>query len=246
MTVLAPIFFAIALVYSMVGLAGGSSYLACLAWLEVPREILVPTALLCNLVVSAQSAYAYISAGFFRSHLFWPLILGSVPFAFLGGLTPISDKTFHLLLGFALLFAALRMFFPKGLLKEKILSAKFFSITGFFAGAFLGFLAGLVGLGGGIFLAPLLILSGTATAKQTAAVTAPFIFVNSLSGLAAHHSHLTSSLFVGAIPLLIVVACGGFFGARLGAYRLQPLWVQRTSALLLSFVGFKLLGRVPG
>ena len=210
----------------------------------LPRETLVPLALVCNLVVSAQGTYSYRKAGFFRPQLFWPLALSSVPFAFLGGLTPISDTTFYLLLGVSLLLAAVRMFVyqPKGTRYLLQQSHKRYLVP---FGALLGYLAGLIGLGGGIFLAPLLILSGTTDAKQTAAVTAPFILVNSLSGLAAHANHLTPSLFSQSIPLILAVGVGGWLGSRLGAYRLQPIWVQRTGAVLLSLVSFKILGRIP-
>lgn len=244
MLILVPIFFVIAAVYSIVGLAGGSSYLAVLAWIEMPRAILVPTALLCNLVVSAQGSRNYFQAGFFQPKLFWPLAVASVPFAFWGGLTPLSAKTFYLLLGISLLMAAVRMFFPKTLLKPNVIAPKFFWLFGPVVGAALGYLAGLIGLGGGIFLGPLLILTGVADAKQTAATTAPFIFVNSLAGLMAHAPQLTLSLFSQSLPLLLAVGVGGWLGSRLGSRRLQPIWVQRTGAALLTVVGFKLLGRI--
>lgn len=244
MMILVPIFFVIAAVYSIVGLAGGSSYLAVLAWIDMPRVILVPIALLCNLVVSAQGSRSYFQAGFFQPRLFWPLAVASVPFAFWGGLTLLSAKTFYLLLGISLLLAAVRMFFPKTLLKSNVVTPKIFWLFGPVAGAGLGYLAGLIGLGGGIFLGPLLILTGVADAKQTAATTAPFIFVNSLAGLAAHAPQITSSLLSESLPLLAAVGLGGWLGSRLGARRLQPIWVQKTGAVLLALVGIKLLGRI--
>lgn len=244
MMTLIPIFLLIAFAYSVVGLGGGSSYLAVLAWKGLPREALVVTALLCNLIVSVQGTYSYASAGFFRPRIFWPLVLSSVPFAFLGGLLRVSDQTFYLLLGISLLMAALRMFFPKALLKQGAISKKMFWILGPITGALLGYLAGVVGLGGGIFLGPVLILSGVADSKETAAITAPFIFVNSLAGLAAHYSQINSSLMIFSAPLLLAVAVGGWGGSRLGSRYFKPIWVQRAAAVLLSLVGFKLLGRI--
>lgn len=244
MITLVPIFLLIAFIYSVVGLGGGSSYLAVLAWKGMPREALVVTALLCNLIVSAQGTVSYAAAGFFRPRIFWPLVFSSVPFAFLGGLLSVSDEIFYLLLGISLLMAALRMFFPKALLQKKAVPEKMFWILGPITGALLGYLAGVVGLGGGIFLGPVLILSGVATAKETAAITAPFIFVNSLAGLAAHYSHINFPLMTFSAPLLLAVAVGGWGGSRLGSRHFKPIWVQRVAAVLLSVVGFKLLGRI--
>ena len=242
MTLLIPIFLVIAIVYSMAGLAGGSSYLAALAFAGFPRGELVTLALLCNGIVSLQGSLAYAKAGYFEQRIFWPLVLSSAPFAFLGGILPVGDRLFYILLGASLLAAAFRMFFIKRPIERKIFSAKLLWFIGLPAGMALGFLAGLVGLGGGIFLGPLLILTGAASSKQAAGITAPFIFVNSFAGLLAHHENLTPSLFQNFFPLLLTVAVGGWFGSKLGARHLQPIWVQKTAAVLLSFVGLKLLG----
>lgn len=242
------LFFLIAFIYSSVGLAGGSSYLAVLAGIGMERETLVPVALFCNLIVSLQGTVSYFKAGFFRPKLFWPLVITSVPFAFLGGKMAITDRWFYLLLGFSLGLAAIRMFRCQVLFVESS-NGRFKLLqkvpgTWMVVGAGLGFLAGLVGLGGGIFLGPLLILSGTASSKETAGVTAPFIFVNSLAGLLAHAPHVESFFFQQFFILFLAVGLGGLLGSTLGAFRWKPVFVQRVAALLIGLVSLKLLGRI--
>ena len=173
---LIPSFFSVALVYSMAGFAGGSSYLALLVLSGMDYRLLPAVALVCNLAVASHSFY------FFRRHFslksVLPFAVTSVPLAYLGGRMEIEKKTFILLLGLSLLAAGFRLFFSRKKEAVKSVSAPVLWTVGILSGAVLGFLAGLVGIGGGIFLSPLLMLMGWADAKRAAGAAAFFILIN--------------------------------------------------------------------
>ena len=238
-------FFFVALVYSMVGFAGGSSYLALLILAGLPYREVPPIALFCNLIVSASAFWHFRQAGHFSFKKILPFIVCSIPMAFLGGRTVISKKLFCLLLGISLLAAGLRLLLPDKRFEETcVVSDRKMWLAGAPLGGILGFLSGLVGIGGGIFLSPLLLLMRWANSKQAAASASFFILVNSLSGLfgqsqkgavVAHES----LLFLGAAVLI-----GGQLGSRLGSYRLPRLGLQRITALLIVYVSMNLLLKV--
>lgn len=241
--VLLPAFFVIAVLYSAVGLGGGSAYIAAMVFAGVPREALPIIALCCNLIVASESFFAYRRAGHFRWRLFWPFAITSVPFAYVGGSLHIPERPFAWILALALAVAAARLLFwrapgnngqgpsPEG--SKKLLL--------FPIGAALGLLAGITGIGGGIYLIPAIILLGLAQPKEAAAAASLFIVVNSAAGLGGQ----LPKGFVDwrmLLPLAAAVLLGGLVGSRWGAVRLKGETLQRiVGAIMLIAVG-KLIG----
>jgi len=233
-------FFAAAIVYSMVGFGGGSAYLAILALAGVPYQSIPQIGLVCNLVVSAGGVWHFWRGGHLRMSTVMPFVVFSVPMAFVGGSIAVSDELFVVLLAGALFAAGARMFISDRASSAKIASTRYAWWLGAPIGALLGLLAGIVGIGGGIFLAPVLLLSGWATAKQAAAAASVFIFVNSAAGLAGQFSkgfHVDATL----IPLVIAAWLGGQIGSRAGAYRISSLGIRRLLAALVVLVSLRLI-----
>jgi uncharacterized membrane protein YfcA len=235
------LFFLIATFYATVGFGGGSSYLAVLALIGLPYTTIPQTALVCNLVVSGGGVWHFHRG----RHLEWrrvlPLVALSVPMAYLGGRIPIGKQVFLLLLGVSLFVAGTRMFLPlkrRGLLSST--STRAVWLVGLPLGAALGFLAGIVGIGGGIFLAPLLILTGWGDARATAAASSVFILVNSAAGLTGQ---LAKGVYLDAmiLPLVLAVFLGGQIGSRLGSYQLGVVRVQRLIGALILLVSVRVL-----
>ena len=238
-------FFFIAFIYSMVGFAGGSSYLAILILAGLPYKQVPPIALLCNLIVSCSAFWHFYKGGYFDFKKALPFIVFSIPMAFLGGKMAIGKELFCLLLGFSLFVAGLRMLTPdKNFSEIRAVSLKEMWLIGMPLGAALGFLSGLVGIGGGIFLSPLLLLMRWLDAKQTATAASFFILVNSLSGLFGQMHKGAMAPSESFIFLGLAVLLGGQFGARIGVYRLPRLGIQRITALLILYVSINLLGKV--
>jgi len=235
------LFFVVAMFYASVGFGGGSSYLAILALIGLSHTIIPQTALVCNIVVSAGGVWHFHRAG----HLDWrrmaPFVVLSVPMAYIGGRIPVGREVFFVLLGGALFLAGLRMFLPmrrEGLWSD--IAPRTTWLIGLPVGAALGFLAGLVGIGGGIFLAPVLILSGWMDARRAAATAAVFILVNSAAGLAGQLDkgfHLDAMV----LPLVFAVFIGGQLGSRMGAYRIPVGGVRRLLAALIVVVSVRIL-----
>ena len=241
LVLLIPLFFAAAMLYSSVGHGGASAYLAILVLVGFSRQAIAPTVLALNMLVTLLGTFNYYRAGHLDIRLLLPFIVTSIPAAYLGGSIQVSDKTFSAILGVTLLAAALRfLIFTKPVIGREVLPLRSLFGIGLPMGAGLGFLAGLIGIGGGIFLSPLLLLMGWADAKKTAAVSAGFIFLNSLSGLTAHLFKGTpdwTQLGVLAITVLI----GGGIGSYRGAFRLQPVTLQRLLGIVLLVASVKLL-----
>lgn len=235
------IFFVIALLYSMVGFAGGSAYLAVLALMKLPHESIPQIALICNLVVSAGGVWFFHRSGHLVFKKFLPFIALSVPMAYLGGRIPVSQRVFMLVLGAALLAAGARMLFSKngGDAVKTITNRQAWTI-GLPVGAGLGLLAGMVGFGAGILLAPVLLLTGLASAKETAGAAALFILVNSFAGMAGH---LAKGLQVDVmiVPLAVAAVLGGQLGSRLGAYHMPTGGLRRMLAALIVIVSLRIL-----
>ncbi|MEZ4958576.1 MAG: sulfite exporter TauE/SafE family protein [Saprospiraceae bacterium] len=236
-------FFLVALTYSSVGFGGGSSYLAILALLDVNYLVTRSTALLCNIMVVTGGVYIFHKKG----HLDWkkalPLTLASVPLAFVGGYLPLKERSFFLLLGATLLVAAFVTWLQPQLQERdfwhKRKQANTLSIA---MGGGIGFLSGMVGIGGGIFLAPLLYLTRWSAPKTIAATSSLFILVNSISGLWGQMLKPDFKMdWHFALPLLAVVFLGGQIGSRLGAVRLPQIWVRRATALLILYVSIRIL-----
>ena len=234
-------FFVIALFYSMVGFGGGSSYLAVLALAGLSYQHIPPIALTCNLIVAGGGFIHFYRGGHFEPRKVLPFIVFSVPMAYLGGSILIKREFFFLLLGLSLLAAAARMVIPDHDFEQtKEVSWKRACMVGLPVGGGLGFLSGLVGIGGGIFLSPLLLMMRWVNVKQAAACASFFIFVNSFSGLIGQLQK-GSSHFEYLLALSVTVFIGGQLGSRLGSFHLPKLELQRVLAALISIVAAKLL-----
>ena len=239
---LAAAFFATALLYASVGYGGGSTYSALLALSGVDYRLLPAIALACNIVVVTGGTIRFARARITP----WPgaLVLTAIaaPAAFLGGLMPIAETAFLMLLGLALILTGLTMFLPvRDSSGEPAHGAKWMPVIALP----IGFLAGLVGIGGGIFLAPLLHLTRWNSARAIAATASLFILVNSLFGLAGQllkggAGTLGAAVTFG-LPLLLAVAVGGQFGSLLAARLLPPRWIRWLTAALTLWVGARLL-----
>lgn len=227
-----------ALLYSSVGHAGASGYLAAMTLCGTASVALKPTALALNLLVASLGSYKFCRAGHFRWRLLWPFALTSVPAAFLGGAMKLSDPVYRRLLGAALVLAALRLILPS---KEAAAEPPPPPVPAALAwGSVMGFASGLIGVGGGIFLSPLLLLAGWAGMRRTAAVSVVFILINSAAGLAGHLASLQSiPREAGAWAAAAFV--GGLVGSELGSRRLPPDWLKRLLAAVLAVAAAKLL-----
>lgn len=242
MIYLAAAFFGTALLYASVGYGGGSTYNALLALAGVDYRLLPVIALACNIVVVSGGSVRFARAGItpWRGALMLTAI--AAPAAFLGGLTPIGEGAFLALLGGSLIVTALTMLLPVRDREGKRTSLARWILL---VAAPLGYLAGLVGIGGGIFLAPLLHLTRWNSARAIAATASLFILVNSLFGLAGQllkggGDRLASAVTLG-LPLLIAVAVGGQIGSLMAARLLPPRWIRWLTAALTLWVGVRLL-----
>lgn len=232
--------FLVAVLYSSVGHAGASGYLAAMALMGVAPAVMKPTALTLNILVASIATVKFYRAGHFSFRLLWPFALTSIPFAFLGGYLTLPGHWYKTLVGLVLLVAAYKLFRTASTVRHQIQDPRVPLWAGLVFGAALGLLAGLTGTGGGIFLSPLLLLMSWAGAKQTSATSAAFILVNSIAGLLGNISSiggLPTSIFALA-PAAII---GGFIGAELGSKRIAGPNVRRLLALVLIVAGFKLI-----
>lgn len=233
-------FFGIAILYASVGFGGGSSYLAILSLYDFGFVDIRTTALLCNIVVVAGSTLMYLRNDLIRWKPLLPMIVASVPFAFLGALLPIQEALFFILLAAALFISAVLMWFQPQLHESPRLHALPGMISGSIGGS-IGFFSGIVGIGGGIFLSPLLHLIRWAQPKMIAAACAVFILVNSFAGLAGQVFHPQFSFEWRTVwPLLLAVIAGGQFGSRLGITYFSQVTVKRATAVLVLYVSLRI------
>jgi len=240
------LFFLVALLYSAAGFGGGSSYLAILALWGVNFQLMKSTALLCNIAVVIGGVYHFWKSGHLPIKKALWLSLVSVPMAFIGSYLPMKQETFFLLLGIALTLAAIfmcyRMFFEKTSGEETVKQSGG-TVYGIIGGA-IGLLSGMTGIGGGIYLAPVLKLGKWDTSKNIAGLSSFFILVNSVAGIlgqVAKHEIVFNKDFV--LPLLLAVIIGGQIGARLSAKVLKPRWVAGATAVLILYAGVRMLIR---
>lgn len=240
--VLGVLFFAAALLYSSVGHGGGSGYLAAMALLGMPPAMMRPTALVMNIGVATISLYKFARAGGFNWRLFLPFALTSVPMAFVGGRIQLPMSWFGVLLGAVLLFSAWRLFADT--LRHdgaaRAVRGPPPVATAIVVGAGIGLLSGLTGVGGGIFLSPLVVLMGWATVRDSAAPTAAFIVVNSIAGLIGLLTRQPA--MPEALPYWVAaVLAGGLIGATLGSRRLGNTGLRRALAAVLLVAGAKMI-----
>ena len=224
-----------AFLYASVGHGGASGYLAIMAIFAIAPPLMKQTALLLNLGVSLMSFIAFYRQGYFKWNLFWPFALGSIPAAFLGARIPLTDSTYKQILGACLFLAVIRMVVT---LKESE-PRKLNLGLGVLSGSVIGLLSGMIGIGGGIILSPLLLLFRWASLKEAAAVSALFIFVNSVSGLAGLKTWIPmdqSQMMYWLAASLV----GGFLGARWGAAIASNVKVKWILALVLIIASLKL------
>lgn len=231
-------FLVIATLYSITGHGGASGYIAVMALLGMAPQEMKPIALSLNIVVSVVASIQFYRAGHFRRALFLPFIFGSLPMAMLGGYWQLPTQLFNLLMGLALIFAALRIFFNAT--HSFRASAPPFSAA-FATGAAIGLLSGLIGVGGGIFLTPLLLLLGWANPKQAAAVSAPFILLNSIAALAGFSVHTSYHLPPHILWLALPALVGGLLGSYLGSRTLPMRGISGVLSAVLLIAGVKLL-----
>ncbi|NOY13522.1 MAG: sulfite exporter TauE/SafE family protein [Deltaproteobacteria bacterium] len=234
---LATAIFVVALLYAGVGHGGASGYLAMMALFGLPPEMLKPTALLLNIVVAGVGTYLYYRAGQFSWRVFWPFVITSIPASFLGGYFNLPPEYYRPALGLVLLFAAWRLFARKDQRDDQPVPPPIG--VAMLIGAVLGFASGLIGVGGGIFLSPLMILLGWARVRQVSGIAALFILVNSISGLLGHLSSL--QYLPDYAPLLAGVALvGGSLGALCGSRHLPVATILKAMSFLLVLAGGKM------
>ena len=239
--VLAAAFLAVAALFSSVGHAGASGYLATMALVGVAPETMRPTALALNILVGGIVTLRFHVAGLIEWRAVLPFLVGSIPLAFVGGAVLLPATQYRLLVGVVLLVAAARLFRtagtgdPEGAAESRVPLVPALGV-----GAGIGLLAGLSGTGGGVFLTPLLLFLGWAPARVAAGISAAFVLANSLAGLAGNVTSLGA--LPAALPLwLAAVAVGGVVGAELGARRLGVPTLRRALAAVLVVAALKLV-----
>ena len=230
--------FLVAFLYSSVGHGGASGYLAIMAACGIAVSVMKPTSLILNISVSLVAFFQFYKSGYFRWNLFWPFALGSIPASFIGGNIHLEDDIYKKILALILIFPILRLlgaFGKSNFSGSKPLNVPLAIIIGFA----IGILSGMIGIGCGIILSPLLLLLFWANVKETAAVSALFIFVNSISGLAGHFSKNTIHFNSGIILLLAFGITGGFLGSYIGSKKLNIVQLRISLAVVLAAVCFK-------
>lgn len=223
---LAILFFVVALVYSSVGLGGGSSYTALMSIFGMNILAIPLISLTLNLFVTSIGSYNFLRHKHGNFKLILPFLLSSMPMAYLGGALSVSKELFYWLLLVSLIFVAVRIFFWKDVSFKFNFSSKSKVILSLIVGSALGLIAGIVGIGGGIYLVPLIIILGLGSEKEAAACGAVFTWLNSFSGLVSRLQYNSFDL-TNYIPLIVAVILGGIFGSFLGAAKFSPKVMDR-------------------
>lgn len=230
-----------AFVYASVGHGGASAYLAAMALAGIAPAEMRPVALLLNVLVSSIATYKFWRAGYFDWRLFWPFAMFSIPLAYVGGALTLPGSAYKVLVGLVLLYAGWQLWFSAGKGNEMRAVRPVPIPLAIAIGAALGILSGLTGVGGGIFLSPLLLMFGWAGTKQTSAVAAPFILVNSAAGLVAVAVTKSATLPSYVWLLACAVVVGGWLGAEYGSRRFGSPVVRRFLAVVLAVAGGKMV-----
>lgn len=226
-----------AFLYASVGHGGASGYLAVMALFAVSPSLMKQSALVLNLSVSLFAFYSFYKGGYFRWRNFWPFAVTSIPMAYIGAKWPISDATYKQILAMCLILSVFRIMFKWN---EKVEGKQVPLLFGLLVGGGIGLLSGMIGIGGGIILSPLMLLFGWGTVKETAAVSALFIFVNSIAGLLGIPKWEIFQAY--QLPILVVVATiAGMLGARWGSNKASIFWLKVVLAIVLLVASGKLM-----
>lgn len=244
---LAGIFIIVAMMYSSVGHAGASGYLAAMALVGVAPEAMRPTALALNIVVAAFTTWRFRTARYFNAKVVGAFVLGSIPMAFVGGGVKLPSHIYQMLVGVVLLCSALYLSwraFANTDDREEVPVRIPLWVAPLIGGG-IGLLSGLTGTGGGIFLSPLILILGWAGPKATAGISAPFIMANSVAGLAGgliKGSFSFSTIPYAAAPLIAAAILGALIGTWLGIHKLNNRWLIAMLALVMAIASVKLIG----
>lgn len=226
-----------AFLYASVGHGGASGYLALMALFSFAPETMKPTALLLNIFVSGIAFYHYFKAGYFNKKLFLTFALASIPMAFIGGMIEVDATVYKKILALLLVFAILKMLNVFGKESDFVKDVKLWQ--GLIIGAFIGFFSGLIGIGGGVILTPIILLLHWGKMKEAAAVSALFIWVNSVAGLLGQFSsgvRLSSDTFI----LVAIALIGGFLGSYYGSKKFNNTFLRYLLAIVLIIASIKL------
>lgn len=237
--ILTALIFLAAVLYASVGHAGASGYLAAMALFGLAPEEMKPAALVLNIFVASIATFKYVRAGRFNGAIFWPFALASVPFAFLGGFIVLPGEYYKPIVGLVLIYTAYN-FIKTAQYATYDVKPPRLALIGV-SGALLGFLSGLVGVGGGIFLSPLLIILQWETVKNVSGVAAAFILVNSAAGLLGLLSSRAPQLPDDITMWALAAVIGGYIGAEYGSKRLASPVIKRLLALVLLIAGVKMV-----
>jgi uncharacterized membrane protein YfcA len=225
-----------AILYTSVGHAGASIYIAIMTLFNIPSSVIKPTALVLNIFIASFTSWRFIRKGFFDLKVLLPIALGAIPFAFLGGFINAPSHIYKSIVGMILLISAISLL--TDLSKKIDKNLPFFLAV--LIGSCIGFLAGLTGTGGGIFLSPLILFLGWSSTKTTSGITALFILINSSFGLLGNYSSVQN--LPSQLPLFIGAALiGALIGTTLGIKFYTANTIKKTLALVLVIAGFKLL-----
>lgn len=240
---LAAMFFGAAVLYSSVGHAGASAYLAAMGLLGVAPDVARPTALALNIVVASFVTFRFWRRGYISWRALLPFLIGSVPFAFLGGSLPISGALYKQLVGIVLIVAAIQLARTArraAQVDTGHAAPQVPTVPAVLIGAAIGFLSGLTGTGGGIFLSPVLLIAGWAETRAASGLAAAFILANSLSGLAGNLARLAA--LPPALPLWLgVVIVGAVIGSEIGSRQGRTLQLRTALSVVLVIAGLKLI-----
>jgi uncharacterized membrane protein YfcA len=232
------LFLIISILYSSVGHAGASGYLAIMALLSFAPVTIKPTSLVLNIVVASIASIKYIRANYFDRRIFIILIITSLPTAFLGGYMSISPKYFKLIAGLFLIVASVLLLTKEYFKKPKTASKPMPLTFGLIIGSIIGFVSGLIGVGGGIFLSPIIIMANWTSVKNTSGIAALFILINSVAGLAGHVTAI-NKINYNILYWVLAVIIGGLTGSYLGTIKFNNKIIITCLFLVLLTAGIK-------
>jgi uncharacterized membrane protein YfcA len=237
--ILLPLIFFAAMLFSSVGHGGASAYLAVFALIDMAPENMRPAALCLNVLVASIALYKFYKVNAFDWHLFLPVAITSIPFAFIGGQVNLPNQTYKILVGLCLVYAAWTIFYRANKIDDVTVRPVAKTVL-LGLGAGLGFLSGLTGIGGGIFLSPILLFFSWAKTKVISGVAAAFILVNSISGLLGVLLK-SPTLPAGLVFWATAAILGGWIGAEFGSKRLENPTIRKLLAVVLVFAGSKMM-----